>query len=149
MVSRPAFETVHRTATKGKGERHTLTWECSQCGFPSKFELFLVIVKIFYTEYTLVDYRYSCSSHDDTPEPPKTPLLEDNSAPSLYPSTYTMIRSATRRRSLREQKSRYLIPIKFLPGQRQGSPQPFERLLAHFVVCIAQRLLIRSFLVRD
>jgi len=87
MASRPAFETVYRTAIRGKGGHHTLTCEGPQGGFPSQFELFLVIVRIFYTGYTLVDYKYSGSSHDDPPEPPKTPLLEDNSAPSLYPST--------------------------------------------------------------
>lgn len=149
VAQRSAFETVRRTDTKSKGEHHALICEGPQSGFSSKFELFLVIVRMFCTEYTLVDYRCSGSSHDDPPEPPKTPLLDDNSAPSLYPSTYTMIVSEARCRSLREQKSRYLIPVKLLPGQRQGSPQPLERLLAHFVVRIAQRLLIRSFFVSD
>src|SRR5712671_5773340 len=37
------------------------------------------------------------STHEDPPDPPKTPLLEDSSAPSLYPSTYTTTTSETRR----------------------------------------------------
>ena len=98
-MSGPALEIVHYATIMGEGERHLDTR-----GFSSKFELFLVIVRIFYTEYTLVDYRYSGSSHDDPPEPPKTPLLEDNSAPSLYPNTYTISRSEIRRGSVRERK---------------------------------------------
>jgi hypothetical protein len=31
------------------------------------------------------------SSHEDPADPPKMALLEDNSAPSLYPNTYTAI----------------------------------------------------------
>ena len=61
------------------------------------FQLFLDRVRILYTGYTLVDYIVFQSSHEDSADPPKTALLDDNSAPSLYPSTYnTMIESEIR-----------------------------------------------------
>ena len=39
--------------------------------------------------------HFFLSSHEDPANPPKTALLEDNSAPSLYPNTYTAIKSDT------------------------------------------------------
>ena len=63
----------------------------------STFGLFLDRVRILYTGYTLVDYIVFLSSHEDSANPPKTALLDDNSAPSLYPSTYNkMIQSEIR-----------------------------------------------------
>lgn len=47
---------------------------------------FLDHARILYTGYTNLLHIFQ-HSHEDSPDPPKTALLDDNSAPSLYPST--------------------------------------------------------------
>lgn len=70
---------------------------------------------------------------------PNNPLLEDSSAPSLYPVTWKSQSASAFEVQLR---NAYLVPIDLLTGERQGPTEAFERLLAHLGVRLIQRHLV-------
>ena len=96
-----------------------------------------------------VNSNYKFSSGDNTfniYELPNIPLLDDSSAPSLYPKTLNTYHQTVQRN---DKTISHLIPVYLLTCKRQSTAKALECFLPHLLIGFIQRNLIFSFFIFD